>query len=280
MDSQTFMEFEVRPQMSLEDALYLADRLDIAREKGYASEMDDVLTRVTSWDTDYENGKITIKTKPALFPKPSLSESEMFRGEHWLFGGPYLSIIGQVYTGQESKKPEKHLVHVRTRKTFQGHEKVSASYAGYCEYVLDDKLITPIEAAVHEFKEEIKNYADIKPLFVQDGGSGLILTERPTRTLDIPMHFMGKQRLRNPLLSFVNYVDSKYESIYPTVESLGDLDKVCQETEGDFEVAGIAWVPHNKLPEFWEQVRKADRVFSISNEISDNLRAYFDVLSK
>lgn len=277
MRSQTFMEFEIFPETSLKYARSLDNKLEDARKRGYANDMDKVLTRVVECHINYPRDSIVLNTATALFPKPSLIHH--FKGNKELFAGPYLSVIGQVYTGKDFKKPEKYLVHVRSKKTFQGDDQVSVAYAGYCEYIYDNLLVSPADIAIKEFKEEIKKYSSCTPLFVQDIGKGSELIERPNATLDFPVHFMGKERIRNPLLSFVNYLDSELEKEYPTVTNLGELDKVSQDLD-DPEVRGVAWVPYGKLSEFWNDVTKANRVFSVSKEICENLMSYFNILSE
>jgi hypothetical protein len=273
------MEFTVVPQTPLEAAKELKCRLEEAKKIGIAIDADDVLSKVLEWNTDYKNERIDITTVPALYPKPSLTESKMFKEETELFEGPYLSILGQVITGQNPEVPEKYLVHVRSTKTHQGNEQVSVAYAGFCEYLLGDSYANPGDVAIKEMGEEIKKLASHTPIFVEDHGNGLELTTRPTSTLDFPMHYIGNMRIRNPLLTFVNYVDPESEKVYPTVENLEGLNRVCKD-ERDFEVKGFAWVPFGKLDDFWGEVRRADRVYSISGEVCDNLRTYFNVLSK
>lgn len=269
METHLFTKFEIVPKTPRIEAESLQQRLDEARKIGIANQYDNVLTRLYNEPREQDD-KVIIETATALFPKKSLRESEMFGIETDLFDGPYLSVIGQIYTGIDFKRPEKYLVHVRSKKTFQGNEQVSAPYAGYCEYIIGDKIIHPVEVAVKEFKEEVKRFSDLDPLFVQDE-DGWILTDEPDMTLGMPMHYMkdyrtGEATIRNPLLNFVNYVEPKYEKEYPVVENLGQLDDICRDTE-DFEVMGTAWVPADKTENFWNQVEDAGRVYSISRDI-------------
>jgi hypothetical protein len=289
MDLETFIRFEIMQTTPLVVALKYQRELEEARKKGYASQADDVLLRVVDdrvisrvVDLHKYEDTLVIETAPAFFYKQSLAESDMFKDKGEIFRDP-LSVIGQACTGKDYKRPEKFLVHVRSRKTFQGDEQVSTAYAGYSNYIKfkdpvygtllkRPELMEPFEVALKEFGEEVKKYEGLRPPFIQNEGEGLILTDKPDMTLGMPIHYMkdyrtGEATWRNPLLSFVNYINPLYEEAYETVDNLKDLDKLCQN-ETDPEVRGLAWIPDNKIEALFDETDSVDRTFSVSGDIT------------
>jgi len=262
----------------------IAEKLEKARSIGAANEFDEVLTGISQRTDHYSDDRISFNTHVALFPKQSLIDCELFQdhelqdnGSNVLFSEAYLSELAHVLTGKNSENPEKVLVQVRTKKMFQGHEQVSVSHAGYCTYGEH-----PAETAVREFKEELKKFKDIEPRFLENDNGVWKEAEfdpddkKHPPCLDCTMHYMPPDRKSNPVPGFVQYVEPRTAGRYPTVNTLEELNALCKDT-GDFEVLGIAWIPTNNLRDFWTDVTKADRVYSISRETSENLMHYLDI---
>ena len=273
MKNQPFTEISIIPLGDEDIVQEIAKQLEKARQIGAANELDEILTGISARHDYFSSHETCFGTFVALFPKPSLIDCKLFEQQQGLFTGPYLSELTHVFSGKDIRTPEKVLVHVRSKKTFQGNEQVSVAHAGYVKYGQH-----PSETAEAEFKEELKKFSDIKPIFVEHDGNGLKETEKPARCLDITIHYMGPSRIRNPVVGFIQYVEPRTAERYPTVTTLAELDSLCIDTK-DFEVLGVAWVPYKQLGQFWTEVAKADRVYSISRESTMNFKSFFDNLS-
>jgi hypothetical protein len=269
-----FTKVEMNSQDSDEVVMLLEGQLDEARSSGAANELDEVLTGIESRYDIYPENKIIFNTFAALFPKQSLMDSEIFKHQQGLFTGPYLSELSHVYTGNDIKRPDKVLVHVRSNKMFQGNEQVSVSHAGYVKYEEHPSL-----TSVREFKEELKRFRDVEPVFVDDAGGSLkeVDVNCTPACLDCTLHYMGPKRIRNPVLGFVQYVEPKTAERYPSVSTLDELNELCTDTK-DLEVLGTAWIPYDRLDQFWGEVEKTRRVYSISHETTLNFKNFFDNL--
>jgi len=239
----------------------IEERLQKAKHEGIATQEDNILTGIDEEHIDISSGVARFKVNPALFPL-NYNLQKHFEPKYFC---KLLSTFTHAYTGKSIDRPEFVLIQKRSKKTHQGDLQIQPAAAGFVLYNEE-----PHDCALRELIEET-NIPD-KYWMVSDNNNKPVLTNNP-KCFDITIHYLGKEKLENLVLSYVVFVPLDSTNKFPVVENLAEIDSLDEQLNP--EVKAIVKVPFASVEKFWLDVLKKGRVFGPSYRTSKNFIKYF-----